>query len=230
MSKGPYFLSKAAARQEKTFAKAEKQSRKTPNTLSFADNLSQISSDLLIDKKELNRLLTSTDARSTPTFVLDNLAAYFAGKPDTHLDRKAQKYTGLRISGDDVLYKPKKARLAGGAPNPFEETYYNQYLYVGNDKKPDLIDQLPKPGEQYNEDSSSLIPNFNWQAPEYKTDVSMSDPKYQPGGDASSVDGGATGFRRKRSSARTAGLTSKGTSQFKISGQSARSSGLNIGA
>ena len=53
--------------------------------------------------------------------------------------------------------------------------------------------------------------------------------QYMPGGAGSYVDGNATGFRRRRSSARTAGLTSKGTSQFKIGGQTARSSGLNIG-
>ena len=55
------------------------------------------------------------------------------------------------------------------------------------------------------------------------------DPMFTPGGVSAGVDTNATGFRRKKSSARTAGLTSKGTSQFKISGQSARSSGLNIG-
>ena len=53
--------------------------------------------------------------------------------------------------------------------------------------------------------------------------------QYMPGGTGSYVDGNATGFRRRRSSARTAGLTSKGTSQFKIGGQTSRSSGLNIG-
>ena len=53
--------------------------------------------------------------------------------------------------------------------------------------------------------------------------------QYMPGGAGSYVDGNATGFRRRRSSARTAGLTSKGTSQFKIGGQTSRSSGLNIG-
>lgn len=53
--------------------------------------------------------------------------------------------------------------------------------------------------------------------------------KFAPGGAGSALDSGATGFRRKRSSARLAGLTSKGTSQFKITGQSAKSSGLNIG-
>jgi hypothetical protein len=53
--------------------------------------------------------------------------------------------------------------------------------------------------------------------------------QYMPGGAGSYVDGNATGFRRRRSSARISGLTSKGTSQFKIGGQTARSSGLNIG-
>lgn len=60
----------------------------------------------------------------------------------------------------------------------------------------------------------------------------MPDPpefRYAPGGTGASVDAAATGFRRRKSSARTAGLTAKGTSQFKISGQTARSSGLNIG-
>ena len=53
--------------------------------------------------------------------------------------------------------------------------------------------------------------------------------KFAPGGVGASIDTNAMGFRRKKSSARLAGLTSKGTSQFKISGQSAKSSGLNIG-
>jgi hypothetical protein len=54
-------------------------------------------------------------------------------------------------------------------------------------------------------------------------------PTYAPGGESDSIEGNAMGFKRKRSSARMAGLTTKGTSQFKISGQSAKSSGLNIG-
>lgn len=60
----------------------------------------------------------------------------------------------------------------------------------------------------------------------------MPDPpefQYTPGGPGASVDGSATSFRRKRSSARMAGLTTKGTGQFKISGQTSKSSGLNIG-
>lgn len=49
-----------------------------------------------------------------------------------------------------------------------------------------------------------------------------------PGVD-SSINDGVTSFRRKKSRARTLGLTSKGTSQFKIGGQSTKSSGLNLG-
>lgn len=43
------------------------------------------------------------------------------------------------------------------------------------------------------------------------------------------VSDSVTSFRRKKSKAKSSGLTSKGTSQFKISGQSSSSSGLNIG-
>jgi hypothetical protein len=58
----------------------------------------------------------------------------------------------------------------------------------------------------------------------------LPEPRFQQGGAGSEIDSGAAaGFRRKKSSARIAGLTTKGTSQFKINGQSARSSGLNIG-
>jgi hypothetical protein len=68
-------------------------------------------------------------------------------------------------------------------------------------------------------------------------DVSPVDPApalaapntFRPGGPGSFMSESATGFRRRRSSSRMAGLTNKGTSQFKIGGQTARSSGLNIG-
>lgn len=53
--------------------------------------------------------------------------------------------------------------------------------------------------------------------------------RFGPGGPNSMLGGNALGFRRKRSSAQASGLSAKGTSQFKISGQTARSSGLNIG-
>lgn len=55
------------------------------------------------------------------------------------------------------------------------------------------------------------------------------DPMQAVGGPGSALDGGATGFRRKRSSGRMAGVTNKGTSALKITGQTSKSSGLNIG-
>ena len=56
-------------------------------------------------------------------------------------------------------------------------------------------------------------------------------PEFSPGGVGSSLDNNAAGFRRKKSAARASGLTTKGTSRFKIGGntQSYNSSGLNIG-
>ena len=54
--------------------------------------------------------------------------------------------------------------------------------------------------------------------------------EFSPGGVGSSLDGNASGFRRKKSSARMSGLTTKGTGRFKIGGgQTSSSSGLNIG-
>jgi hypothetical protein len=54
-------------------------------------------------------------------------------------------------------------------------------------------------------------------------------PQFMPGGVGSSVDGGATGFRRKKSSARAAGLTTKGSGRLRINQGSTGSTGLNIG-
>ena len=54
-------------------------------------------------------------------------------------------------------------------------------------------------------------------------------PMFMPGGAGTAVGGNAAGMRRKKSSGRLAGLTSKGPGQFKITGQSGKSSGLNIG-
>lgn len=55
------------------------------------------------------------------------------------------------------------------------------------------------------------------------------DSSFSPGGSSAMLDGGATGFKKNKSKARSAGLTSKGTSQFKISGQTSSSSGVNTG-
>jgi hypothetical protein len=68
-----------------------------------------------------------------------------------------------------------------------------------------------------------------YEMPEIKF-PEMAPQMFAPGGAGAGVDGNAAGFRRKKSSARMAGMTSKGTGQFKITGQSGKSSGLNIGA
>jgi hypothetical protein len=70
---------------------------------------------------------------------------------------------------------------------------------------------------------------YGWDSVSMPEAPESASAQYMPGGAGSYVDGNATGFRRRRSSARISGLTSKGTSQFKIGGQTARSSGLNIG-
>ena len=55
------------------------------------------------------------------------------------------------------------------------------------------------------------------------------DSSFSPGGAGAMLDGSATSIRKNKSKARTAGLTTKGTSQFKISGQTSSSSGVNTG-
>ena len=73
---------------------------------------------------------------------------------------------------------------------------------------------------------ASSTPNYSMPEPKAPE---MPPQMFAPGGMAAGVDGNAGGFRRKKSSARMAGLTSKGPSQFKITGQSRKSTGLNIG-
>lgn len=54
-------------------------------------------------------------------------------------------------------------------------------------------------------------------------------PEYAPGGIGAALNNNSTGFRRKKSSSRESGSTTKGTSVFKISKNQTPSSGLNIG-
>ena len=53
--------------------------------------------------------------------------------------------------------------------------------------------------------------------------------QYAAGGLGADLGINAAGIKRKKSLAKLAGLTSKGTSQFKIGGQTSKASGLNIG-
>jgi hypothetical protein len=61
------------------------------------------------------------------------------------------------------------------------------------------------------------------------TDETKSDVGGFSGGYGSGVDGGATSFRRKKSSARTSGLTTRGTGQFRNSLKVGAASGINTG-
>jgi hypothetical protein len=70
-----------------------------------------------------------------------------------------------------------------------------------------------------NNDNNNTIPTLE----------TTPDPIAINGGTGSSVDGGATSFRRKKSSARIAGLTTRGTGQFRNSLKVGSASGVNIG-
>jgi hypothetical protein len=89
------------------------------------------------------------------------------------------------------------------------------------------------PVQQNDYNPTPLVPEVQQQQP--SLNIMMPEmpeapaPQYSAGGAGAEVGTNALGARRKKSSGRLAGLTSKGTSVFKIGGQSARSSGLNIG-
>lgn len=59
-------------------------------------------------------------------------------------------------------------------------------------------------------------------------EATTAESKFGPGGVGSALDGGATGFRPRRSRWRTSGQTTKGTANLKIMGQTGRSSGVNL--
>jgi hypothetical protein len=80
----------------------------------------------------------------------------------------------------------------------------------------------------YTPEELTPTPTPTQTAPEAAAANSV-DASFSPGGTGAMLDGGAISFRKAKSKARTAGLTTKGTSQFKISGQTGTSSGLNIG-
>jgi hypothetical protein len=94
--------------------------------------------------------------------------------------------------------------------------------------KPAAAAPATTPAPTYDPTPLTISGAESYQAPEIN--FPEAPPQmFAPGGAGAGVEGNAMGFRRKKSSARMAGLTSKGTSQFKITGQSGKSSGLNIG-
>lgn len=134
----------------------------------------------------------------------DKSVAFSKGKASTLKGYSGKSFYSVKSTPYSLATATEPATPAAAAPAPYTPT-------------PLVPDEVPGASE-----ASNTSP-FNINMPEA--------PKlqYTPGGAGAVVDGNATGVKRKKSSGRMAGLTSKGTSQFKISGQSAKSSGLNIG-
>jgi hypothetical protein len=220
---------KAAKQQVKADTKAAKQAAKMP--ASYQDTFTRVSADGKLNKKDVKALAKSTDAGSSPGFVNEQLASYYNqnSTPSATLSKKASNYTGLKIQGPDVTYKPQrdKGKIGIGSDN-WTSTFYGESKYTPGGTKTDLP-RIPAPEEpvQMGNTNDYQMPEFNLNTPSMPGVPDFQQAASQ--GPGSMVDGGATGFRRKRSAARTAGMTTKGTSQFKIGGQTARSSGLNIG-
>jgi hypothetical protein len=222
-------VAKAAKQQAKAATKAAKQAAKMP--ASYQDTFARVSADGVLNKKDVKALSNSTDARSSPGFVNEQLANYYYqnANPTAAFHKKAGKYTGLRIQNSDITYKPKSDKgKIGIGPDNWTPTFYGESRYTPGGTANNLPQVPPyeEPEEMDYMDDWEM-PSFNFNMPSMPGVPDFQQATSQ--GPGSMVDGGATGFRRKRSSARTAGLTSKGTSQFKIGGQTARSSGLNIG-
>jgi len=146
-------------------------------------------------------------------------------------DNFETKLQGLGITDYNAAY----SQLSGGRPLTSNATLFDMINNVGSvapqeNKKVDGGDA----GSGNGNNTGSTIGDYEDGNKGYEDLLSQigdmfPDPMQAVGGPGSSLDGGATGFRRKRSSGRMAGLTNKGTSQLKITGQNTKSSGLNIG-
>lgn len=139
---------------------------------------------------------------------IDNYRTQFQRSQTDPLYRQTARNLGIQDYNSANDYRQVLNRLAGGPVNrPSSST-----------NTPSGPSGPSQPAVQQPTTSNEVPP------------PSLPEPRFSPGGMGSDVDSGAAnGFRRRKSSARIAGLTTKGTSQFKINGQSARSSGLNIG-
>lgn len=125
------------------------------------------------------------------------------------LDKGSSLFIGSKGSTATVLPRRMSTGVGGNRP-----MVGGDYSYAPTDAAP--MSQAPMsqaPMETYSEPTM----------PEVSTES-----KYGPGGAGSALDGGATGFRPRRSRWRTAGKTTKGTANLKIMGQTGRSSGVNL--
>jgi hypothetical protein len=135
-----------------------------------------------------------------------------------------------RLASTEVRYAPGGAGGSGGG------LVGMTWSTVPNAKKPAASTATTASTSTSNTSTPAYDPTpltisgaEGYEMPEIKF-PEMAPQMFAPGGAGAGVDGNAAGFRRKKSSARMAGMTSKGTGQFKITGQSGKSSGLNIGA
>ena len=147
-------------------------------------------------------------------------------------DNFETKLQSLGITDYNAAY----SQLSGGRPLTSNATLFDMINNVGSvapqeNKKVDGGDA----GSGNGNNTNNTIDDYENSNKGYEDllagigDLMKDDPMQAVGGPGSSLDGGATGFRRQRSSGRMAGLTNKGTSQLKITGQNSKSSGLNIG-
>ena len=186
------------------------------------------------------------------------LAKFALGNPNVQIGKGVTKQIGLKMRTDEsggryATYKPEMVgggfgsdgsptarRLAtadfGKANTSWSATAGGMYRFGGAPSAP----MAPAPAEP---DTTYTPPSFDSYNPTPLVDGYGSngsggtapDPapspamQFMPGGVGSSVDGGATGFRRKKSSARAAGLTTKGSGRLRINRGSTGATGLNIG-
>ena len=145
-------------------------------------------------------------------------------------DNFETKLQGLGITDYNAAY----SQLSGGRPLTSNTTLFDMINNVGSVAPQETKKVTGGDAGNYNT-GSNTIGDYENSVKDYEGVMAgwsgpfKEDPMQAVGGPGSSLDGGATGFRRKRSSGRMAGLTNKGTSQLKITGQNSKSSGLNIG-
>lgn len=160
-----------------------------------------------VDDRALNRLLRdSFETKLEKLGITDYNSAYSQLAGGRSLTSNATLSDMINNVGSLTPGEPKKATGGNAGTDTNGGTANDPITDYENERKgyEDLLSQL---GDM----------------------MKPADPMQAVGGPGSALDSGATGFRRKRSSARMAGLTNKGTSSLKITGQTSKSSGLNIG-
>lgn len=182
------------------------------------------------------------------------LAKFALGNPNVQIGKGVTKQLGLKIRSDEsggrfATYTPEMVDLGredgkfgpatpnfGKANSSWSATAGGMYRFGGSPGAPMApastgsdYEYTPPSFDSYN--PTPLVDGYGSSASgSTATDPAPSPAmQFMPGGMGSSVDGGATGFRRKKSSARAAGLTTKGSGRLRINRGSTGATGLNIG-